>query len=140
MRHPVLAGGEHRKWRRRLRIEFDARRSLRNTFAHVEFRDLDGKQHIHRWPRHSDERLPMSDEYEENAETATSGLSSEVTIPAGQVVAAPSSVALPTGVDHDADDSGRVTGRYGSDVEPYTVTDQERAEPTRLDRIRDLLD
>lgn len=39
MRHPVLAGGEHRKWRRRLRIQFDARRSLRHTFAHVVNRE-----------------------------------------------------------------------------------------------------
>lgn len=72
MRHPVLAGGAHRTWRRRLRIQFDARHSLRNTFAHVEFRDVDGKQHSNRWPRHSDDQPTTPDEYDETAEPARS--------------------------------------------------------------------
>lgn len=53
MNHPVLAGGERRTWRRRLRIPFEARRSLKETYARVEFCDVDSAQHSNQWPRHA---------------------------------------------------------------------------------------
>lgn len=51
MNHPVLAGGERRAWNRVLRIQFDQRHSLTNTYATVGFRDVEGNSSTNRWPR-----------------------------------------------------------------------------------------
>lgn len=61
MHQPVLAGGERRSWRRRLRIPFDSRGTLKTTHATVEFRDVDSCRHSNRWPKLSDEQLPEHD-------------------------------------------------------------------------------
>ena len=48
---PVLTGRSQRQWRRRLRIKFDGRPSLQETYAVVTFRDIERKPRENRWPR-----------------------------------------------------------------------------------------
>lgn len=136
MRHPVLAGGEHRDWRRRLLIQFDARRSLRDTFAHVKFRDVDGKQYSNRWPRYPGDLVATPDDDNGNEESGTSSVAPGVCVPVERVVAAESGAPLPD-ADFDADDSGRPAGRHGdADAEHYTAADETPAEPLNPDQLR----
>jgi len=51
---PVLAGGNSRKWRRRVRIDFGQRGTLPDTFAKIRYMDIDGNEHCNRWPRRTD--------------------------------------------------------------------------------------
>lgn len=48
MNHPVLAGGKRRAWNRNLRIKFDQDHSLKNTYATVQFRDVEGNGNTNR--------------------------------------------------------------------------------------------
>lgn len=50
-RAPVIPGGEHRAWKRRLRIAFACAADLKSTYAEISFVDIDGKPHKNRWPR-----------------------------------------------------------------------------------------
>ena len=65
LRTPVLAGGDARVWKRRLRIDFGQRRILRKTFAEVSFGHLadEAGRHRNRWPRRTESAsLPSSAE------------------------------------------------------------------------------
>jgi hypothetical protein len=49
---PVLAGGESRPWRRRIRFPYDARDAvLHPMYAEITFTNIDGRQRTNRWPR-----------------------------------------------------------------------------------------
>jgi hypothetical protein len=49
---PVLAGGESRQWRRRLRFAYaDHDAVLHPTYADITFTNIDGQQRTNRWPR-----------------------------------------------------------------------------------------
>jgi hypothetical protein len=48
---PVIAGGQHRTWTRRLRIRFDDRPRMRELQATISFLDLEGMKHTNRWGR-----------------------------------------------------------------------------------------
>lgn len=52
MVHPVLIGGEQRRWDRTLRMKFtDAENNLHATLASVSFLDAQGEPHRNDWPR-----------------------------------------------------------------------------------------
>jgi hypothetical protein len=49
---PVLAGGESRPWRRRIRFYYDGRDAvLHPMYAEITFTNIDGRQRTNRWPR-----------------------------------------------------------------------------------------
>ena len=49
---PVLPGGDHRRWERRLVINFaEAESALADTFAEVYFVDVERRSKTNRWPR-----------------------------------------------------------------------------------------
>jgi len=49
---PVLAGGDERRWERRLVMNYAvAEATLPNTFAEVHFVDIEGRSRTNRWPR-----------------------------------------------------------------------------------------
>ena len=49
---PVLAGGESRQWRRRLRFAHDNHDAvLHPLYAEITFTNIDGVQRTNRWPR-----------------------------------------------------------------------------------------
>jgi hypothetical protein len=49
---PVLAGGEARQWRRKIRFPYDARDAvLHSMYAEITFTNIDGQQRTNRWPR-----------------------------------------------------------------------------------------
>jgi hypothetical protein len=47
----VLPGGGSRPWKRRLRMKYDGRHRLDETYAEVSFYDINGQQRVNRWPR-----------------------------------------------------------------------------------------
>jgi hypothetical protein len=49
---PVLAGGDQRRWERRLVMNYaEAEAALPATHAKVHFLDIEGRSHTNRWPR-----------------------------------------------------------------------------------------
>jgi hypothetical protein len=48
---PVLAGGASHSWSREVQMPFDNRSLLHETFAEIEYVDIDGTVHRNRWPR-----------------------------------------------------------------------------------------
>jgi hypothetical protein len=49
---PVLAGGDKRRWERRLVMNYaEAEATLPSTFAEVHFVDVEGRSQTNRWPR-----------------------------------------------------------------------------------------
>lgn len=50
-RQPVLPGGDYREWARRLRIRYDERSLLTETYAELKFRDVEMHRQLARWPR-----------------------------------------------------------------------------------------
>ena len=46
---PVIAGGDHRDWRRHLLIPFEERRSLGQTTATISFTNMDGTRLTNDW-------------------------------------------------------------------------------------------
>jgi hypothetical protein len=49
---PVLAGGESRQWRRRLRFAYaDHDTVLHPMYAEISFTNIDGRDRTNRWPR-----------------------------------------------------------------------------------------
>ncbi|KQS69278.1 hypothetical protein ASG41_21955 [Modestobacter sp. Leaf380] len=48
---PVIAGGQHRVWVRRLRMQFDDRDRMRRMQCTVTFADLEGKTYTNLWGR-----------------------------------------------------------------------------------------
>ncbi|GAA3213857.1 hypothetical protein ACFO1B_13125 [Dactylosporangium siamense] len=49
---PVVPGGGHRRWERRLVMNFaEAEACLQDTFAEVHFDDVAGRSRTNRWPR-----------------------------------------------------------------------------------------
>jgi hypothetical protein len=57
---PVIAGGQHRVWRRRLMIDFEQHEQLRRIQATIRFLDADGRPQENLWGRKAVPELSRS--------------------------------------------------------------------------------
>jgi len=122
MRHPVLAGGERRMWRRRLRIAFSARASLKETVAQVEFQDVDGAPHENVWPKHSGLGIPSTEADQDNFGTPQSAPAPQAVTPAPTAVAPIPPIPAEPSEEHDA-------GRPSTTPYSYGTTEETSANP-----------